>query len=315
LASSTIPEFVIQTEGLTKRFGAVTAVNDLALSVPRGGVFGLLGPNGSGKTTTLAMLLGLVRPTCGSMRLFGEDARASHRLALRRMGAIVDGPYFYPGLTGRDNLRCFQAIGRRGAPGEIDELLELVGLSQRADSPYHTYSLGMRQRLGIACALLGDPELLFLDEPTNGLDPAGMVDVRNLILRLSTDGRTVLLCSHLLHEVEQVCDRVAILSNGHQVATGEVHTLLAQQDRLQLRTTDDARAERILQGVPWIVGVDRAEDALLVQVPPERAGELTRLLAQQEVYVTEMRALQRSLEGFYLDATARQDAPVEEASM
>ena len=212
-------DFVIQTDGLTKRYGSILAVDGLSLEVPRGHIFGLLGPNGSGKTTTMGMLLGLVKPTAGSFTLF--DAGAQHQDSLRRVGAIVETPSFYPYLSGRANLAYFQGITGRGGSGELDELLEKVGLADRAHSRFRTYSLGMKQRLGLAYALLGDPELLFLDEPTNGMDPAGMAEVRDLIQSLGTGGRTVMLSSHLLHEVEQVCDSVAILSKGKLIAQGK----------------------------------------------------------------------------------------------
>ncbi|MBI4339787.1 MAG: ATP-binding cassette domain-containing protein, partial [Chloroflexi bacterium] len=207
-------EQVIEARGLTKRFGRVLAVDDLSLQVPAGGVFGLLGPNGSGKTTTVGMVLGVVRPTAGEVRLFGGDGKTGRLEALRRIGAILEAPAFYPYLSGRANLTYFQGISGKGSPEEVDRLLELVGLTQRAQSKYNTYSLGMKQRLGIAYALLGDPELMLLDEPTNGLDPAGMAEVRELIRSLGRGKRTVVLASHLLHEVEQVCDTVAILSRG-----------------------------------------------------------------------------------------------------
>lgn len=305
------PDCVIETDGLTKQYGAVTAVDRLALRVLRGGVFGLLGPNGSGKTTTISMLLGLVHPTSGSIRLFGEDATRDQRQALHRMGAIVDGPAFYPHLTGRENLRYFQRIGRRGEPGEIGNLLALVGLSERADSRYATYSMGMRQRLGIAYALLGDPELLFLDEPTNGLDPAGVVDVRHLIARLGTGGRTVVLCSHMLHEVEQVCDRVAILSRGRLVVTGRVSELLRERGAQRIRTTDDDQALRVLRGQDWIARVTPSDGQLVVEALPERAADITRVLAAAGVYVTEMVPARLSLERYFLEVTGQAEAPAE----
>lgn len=309
-------EIVIETDGLTKEYGTVTAVKDLSLQVPRGGVFGLLGPNGSGKTTTLAMLLGLVRPTGGAIRLFGERVDESHRDALRRIGAIVDGPYFYPQMSGRDNLRFFQGIGRGTDRGhdreELDRLLRLVGLYERGDSRYGTYSMGMRQRLGIAYTLLGDPELLFLDEPTNGLDPSGVVEVRDLIRNLGEGGRTVVLSSHLLHEVEQVCDSVAILSRGRLVIEGEVHELLRQHDSVRIRTTDDARAEAILGTLEWVEGVSIVDRHLMVNAPPERSAELTRALSQGGVYVSEMTPVRLSLERFFLDVTDEPPAVTEE---
>ena len=221
---------VIETRGLTKAFGAIRAVDDLSLQVPRGGVFGLLGPNGSGKTTTMGMLLGLIRPTSGGIWLFEDPVEGVRPQALRRIGAIVEEPSFYPYLSGRNNLRYFQGICGDASSQDVDRLLELVGLSERANSKFNTYSMGMKQRLGIAYALLGDPEVLFFDEPTNGLDPAGMNEVRSLIRRLGSSGSTVLLSSHLLYEVEQVCDSVAILSRGRLVAQGNVHQILKERD-------------------------------------------------------------------------------------
>ena len=188
--------------------------------MPHGHVFGLLGPNGSGKTTTMGMLLGLVKPTAGSFSLFADST--AHQDALHRVGAIVETPSFYPYLSGRDNLAYYQGISGRGDRKELDHLLRKVGLADRANSRFRTYSLGMKQRLGLAYAFLGDPELLFLDEPTNGMDPAGMAEVREMIRGLGTGDRTVLLSSHLLHEVEQVCDSVAILSKGKLIAQGKV---------------------------------------------------------------------------------------------
>ena len=235
-------EAVIETHALTKVYGSVRTVDGLSLRVPRGGVFGLLGPNGSGKTTTLALLLGLVRPTSGAAELFGGDGTGSRNEDLRRVGAIVEAPAFYPFLTGRENLAYFMGVGRKGDRQEVGRLLSLVGLAERADTRLSTYSLGMKQRLGVAYALLGDPELLLLDEPTNGLDPAGMAEVRGVIRELGNEGRTVLLSSHLLHEVEQVCDRVAILSRGRLIAQGGVRELLEQRGSVRLKTTDDLKA-------------------------------------------------------------------------
>src|SRR5207253_4097465 len=239
-SSTASGELVIETDGLTKRYGDVVAVDQLSLRVPRGGVFGFLGPNGSGKTTTMGMLLGLVQPTSGEARIFGEPVGRSD--TLRRIGAMVESPTFYPYLSGRANLRYFQGIGRRGSPADIDRLLELVDLGKRADSKFATYSLGMKQRLGIACALLGDPDLVFLDEPTNGLDPAGVVEVRELIRDLGKGGRTIVLSSHLLAETELVCDNVAVLSRGRLIAQGTIKELLRQHDGLRLRTTDVTKA-------------------------------------------------------------------------
>lgn len=294
---------VIETDHLTKRFGDVLAVDGLSLRVPSGGVFGLLGPNGSGKTTTIGMLLGLVRPTKGSIRLFGAPEPGIRLADLRRIGAIVETPAFYPYLSGRANLRYFQAIGSRGSPDEVERLLAQVELTAAANRPYHTYSLGMKQRLGIAYALLGDPTLVFLDEPTNGLDPAGVVEMRDLIRALGTGGRTVVLSSHLLAEVQQVADRVAILARGRLIAEGSVAELLRSRDAVRLRTTDDARARQVLTSLPLASEVRSEDGALLVTMPPERAWELTRALAAQDVYVAELAPVQASLERYFLDVT------------
>jgi ABC-2 type transport system ATP-binding protein len=293
----------IATDHLRKRFGEVLAVDDLSFQVPTGGVFGLLGPNGSGKTTTIGMLLGLVRPTSGTIRLFGASELGVRRADLRRIGAIVESPAFYPYLSGRDNLRYFRAIGSRGHPGEVDELLAQVELTAAADRPYHSYSLGMKQRLGIANALLGGPALLFLDEPTNGLDPAGVAEVRDLIRALGTGGRTVVLSSHLLGEVQQVADHVAILSRGRLIAQGSVDELLRAQNAVRLRTTDDARALELLRAIPQFADVRAEDGALVVTTPPERGWELTRALAAQEVYVAELAPVQVSLEHYFLEVT------------
>ncbi len=296
-------ESVIRTDGLTKRYGDILAVDDLSLEVPGGQVFGLLGPNGSGKTTTMSMLLGLVKPTAGSFSLFGSGT--PHQNALHRVGAIVEIPSFYPYLSGRDNLAYYQGITGRGNRKELDDLLSKVGLADRAKSRFRTYSLGMKQRLGLAYALLGDPELLFLDEPTNGMDPAGMAEVRDMIRGLGTGGRTVLLSSHLLHEVEQVCDSVAILSKGKLIAQGKVADLVHTRagERVRLRTTDNAKAIEVLSALEWVGDVTIDGESVVVTAPSERSSELSSALGRAEVYVTEMAADEMSLEQYFLDIT------------
>ncbi|TMC07601.1 MAG: ABC transporter ATP-binding protein [Chloroflexi bacterium] len=294
-------EYVIETNALTKRYGGVVAVNDLTLRVPRGGVFGFLGPNGSGKTTTMGMLLGLVHPTSGGARIFGDPA--GRPATLRLVGAMVETPTFYPYLSGRANLRYFQGIGRRGTPADIDRLLTLVDLGKRADSKFATYSLGMKQRLGIACALLGDPELVFLDEPTNGLDPAGVVEVRELIRELGTGGRTVVLSSHMLAETELVCDNVAVLSRGRLIAQGTINELLREHDSLRLRTTDDAGARTVLAALPWVEDVATQDGGLELTAPQARAWEVSRALAERQIYVNELVPQHRTLEEFFMEIT------------
>ena len=296
-------ELVIQTEALTKRYGDILAVDALSMEVRRGHVYGLLGPNGSGKTTTMGILLGLIAPTSGTFRLFG--GMDDHRKALHRIGAIVETPAFYPYLSGRRNLAYFQGISGRGSPGEIDDLLDRVGLLARADSRFQTYSLGMKQRLGLAYAMLGDPELLFLDEPTNGMDPEGMIEVRDLIRSIGTEGRTVLLSSHLLHEVEQVCDSVTIISRGRLIAQGEVAELLRSRgsEQVRLRTTDNAKAAEILSALEWVGAVATKGDFLHASAPHERSADLTAALSRSEVYVAEMGPVGTSLEEFFLEVT------------
>ena len=233
-------EPVLATSELKKKYGEVVAVDGVSWSVPQGSVFGLLGPNGAGKTTMIGMLLGLIKPDSGTISLFGDSGPPER--SLPKIGAIMETPAFYPYLSGRDNLRYFQGISTHEDPAEIDRLLELVSLSRRADSKFSTYSLGMKHRLGIAYSLLGDPPLLLLDEPTNGLDPSGMAEVRSVIKELGSGDRTIVLASHLLNEVEQVCDSVAILSNGSLVAQGPVSELIDRSDRLRVDTTDNQHA-------------------------------------------------------------------------
>ena len=292
---------VIQTHDLTKRYGRLVAVDHLSLEMPRGQVFGLLGPNGSGKTTLMSMLLGLLRPTSGSFSLLGLPG--AQREALRRTGAIVETPAFYPYLSGRQNLAYFQGLLGGSDAGELDRLLEQVGLAGRDNDRFQNYSLGMKQRLGLAYALLGDPELLLLDEPTNGMDPAGMAEVRDLIRSLGKAGRSVLLSSHLLNEVEQMCDGVAILSKGQLIAQGAVSSLVQSGEQVLLRTTDDAQAVAILSALEWVGEVAREDTGLVVHADTSRSWELTAALSQCQVYVKEMTTGQLSLERYFLDVT------------
>ena len=223
---------VIETDGLSKRYGLRRAVDGLSLAVAPGSVFGFLGPNGAGKTTTIRMLLGLVRPSGGSGRIFGHDIVRERAAFLPRVGAIVEAPAFYLFMTARNNLRVLARTAGLREPARIAEVLALVGLAERADEPVRAFSLGMKQRLALAAALLGRPELLFLDEPTNGLDPAGTVEMRDLIRRLGAEGHTIFLSSHMLHEVEQICTDVAIVRHGRLVAQGTVGALLANSAAL-----------------------------------------------------------------------------------
>jgi len=236
----------IEARGLVKRYGHVTAVDDVDLNVSAGDVYGYLGPNGAGKTTSLRMLLGLIRPDAGSAKLFGRDPLAEGARALDGVAGFVEAPRFYPYMSGRRNLEMAAALDGDGAEKRIDEALETVDLADRAGDKVGGYSHGMRQRLGIAGALLRAPRLLLLDEPTTGLDPAGMRDMRALIRRLAGQGITVLLSSHLMAEVEELCDRVAIIGSGHVLYEGALAELIASAaGRYELRTTDDAFAAEI----------------------------------------------------------------------
>ncbi len=294
---------IIETRGLTKAFGPILAVDNLSLSVPRGSVFGLLGPNGAGKTTIIGALLGLITPTSGTFSLFGEEINGSIESSLQRIGATMETPSFYPYLSGLDNLRYFQQVAGRDDSAELNSLLELVSLYPRRHSKFATYSLGMKHRLGIAYALLGDPELLLLDEPTNGLDPSGMAEVRQLLIELGDGDRTVLLASHLLHEVEQVCDSVAILSKGRVIAQGPVSELIARQGTIRMATTDDGQATSILNELDWVGAVTTQDGGLLIEADTARTAELTAALAQSAVYVSELRTIDTSLEEFFLEVT------------
>ena len=300
--ASTPNSAVIETKALTKIYGPVKAVEDLSLSVSRGGVFGLLGPNGSGKTTTMGMLLGLVRPSSGSFHIFGHQGATPS--VLRKVGAIIETPSFYPYLSGRDNLRFFQGLSGKGSPDEIESLLKKVDLSARAKSKFSTFSLGMKQRLGIAYALLGDPELVFLDEPTNGLDPAGVAEVRDLIVDLGTGGRTVVLSSHILHEVEMVCESVAILSKGRLIAKGRVKDLLAHKEAVQLKTTDDNSALKVLSSITWIESAAFEDGQLIVKAPLTRSWELSKALAGAGIYINRLTPVTVSLEEYFLGVTS-----------
>src|SRR2546430_2131327 len=231
--------YVVETEGLTKRFGDRVAVDHVDLRIPAGSAFGYLGPNGAGKTTLIRMLLGLTRATAGSMRLLGLDMPACRAQALARVGAIVEEPRSHPFLTGRENLEIVAAARDRAAHARIDGALARVGLAHRADDRVKTYSLGMRQRLGVARCLLADPELLILDEPMNGLDPAGMEELRLMIRGLVAAGRTVVPSSHLPAEAAKACDAVAIVDQGRVVVQGSIDDLTGASDTVLISTGDD----------------------------------------------------------------------------
>ena len=299
--ASTNNETVVETRGLTKRYpNGIVAVDDLNLVVRRGEVYGFLGPNGAGKTTTLRMLLGLIRPTAGSATAGGGAPGTPQSLA--KVGAMVEAPAFYPYMSGYDNLRMLAIFN--GVPAKrIDAALEQVELTPRARHKFSTYSMGMKQRLGIAACLLKDPELLILDEPTNGLDPQGMVDVRNLIIELGKGDRTVLVSSHLLGEVQQMCTRIGVIQKGKLVAEGTIEELRGKASLL-IRAHP---AEKALSVLTQACGADRVkgdgDGKFNLSVDLSRTAELNRLLVQAGVDVTELRESERSLEDVFMELT------------
>ncbi|MHB1391065.1 MAG: ATP-binding cassette domain-containing protein [Thermoleophilia bacterium] len=270
------------------------------MNVRRGEVYGFVGPNGAGKTTTLRMLLGLVRPTSGRCVLLGEAPGSTGTLA--RVGALVETPAFYPYLSGRDNLKV---LARHASVpySRIDPVLEEVELMGRADDRFKNYSLGMKQRLGMAAALLKDPELLILDEPTNGLDPAGMAEMRHLIRGLGHGERTVLLSSHLMGELEQICDRIGVVQNGSLVTEGTLDDL-RRGTRIKVRATPLDRARELIEAMPGITGFQLTDDGVfLIETDPQRAPEINRLLVDAGLEVSELYTVKPSLESVFLGLT------------
>jgi ABC-2 type transport system ATP-binding protein len=294
-----VGEFAIETHGLTKRYGDLVAVDRLSLRVHRGEVYGFLGPNGAGKTTTLRMLLGLVRPTSGSATVL--DARPGSSESLAHIGALVEAPGFYPFLSGRDNLRVMAK--HAGADRErVDAVLEEVGLGDRGKDRFDTYSQGMKQRLGVASSLLKDPEVLILDEPTAGLDPKGMAEMRSFIGGLGRQGRTVLLSSHLMPEVEQVCDRVGVIDQGVLVREGSVDELRGA-GVLLVRAVPLERAAHVLEGLPEVTAVQTGDGTLRITAEPGAAAAINRALVAAGVAVSELRPQRASLEEVFLELT------------
>ena len=305
-----MPAPAIALHQLSKTFGSgrrsIDAVRGVDLEVEAGQVYGFLGPNGAGKSTTIRMIADLVRPTTGHVELFGERIDRS-RTVLRRMGALVEGALFYPHLSGRRNLEVLARTQGRLNRTELEALLERVDLSSRDARPVSAYSMGMKQRLGVAAALLGQPELLILDEPTNGLDPAGIREMRSFVRSLASDeGLTVFLSSHLLAEVEQVCDEVAIINNGEIVRLGKVADLLGEQHMLRLSAAPCAEAARLLRQF-WEVE-QRADDLLLIDAPRSSAPELVRRLVEAGIDIFEISSDRRSLEDLFFEVTEASSA-------
>ncbi len=302
--------WAVETHGLTKRFKDNVAVDGVELLVPRGCAFGYLGPNGAGKTTLIRVLLGLTHADAGTMSLLGYPVPRQRDRALARMGAIVDEPRFHPHLTGRQNLAILAAAREPAARTRIDAALDRVGIAQRADDKVSKYSMGMRQRLGVAACLLGDPELLILDEPMNGLDPGGMLEMREMIQSLVAEGRTVVLSYHLLDEVERTCDAVAIVDRGTVIRQGPITELLAGTAfELQVDCSTPERAQALLAGTPWAPGSTVGPDglSLTLEAGTDRAvvAEVNRLLVEGGVSVYRLEEVHASLESWFLEVTTR----------
>jgi ABC-2 type transport system ATP-binding protein len=303
-------EWAVETHGLTKRFGENIAVNDVELLVPRGCAFGYLGPNGAGKTTLIRMLLGLTHADAGTMSLLGHSVPQHRDLALSQIGAIVDEPRFHSHLTGQQNLRILAAARGPEAKARIGAALERVGILHRADDKVSKYSMGMRQRLGVAACLLDDPQLLILDEPMNGLDPGGMLDMRDMIKSLVAEGRTVVLSSHLLDEVERTCDAVAIVDHGTVIRQGPISQLLAGSSfEVQVECADPDRALSLLGGTAFGSQVQVGPDGLAISLPEgttrDAIAEINRVLVEGGISVYRLQHIQASLEQWFLSVTSR----------
>ena len=302
----------LSVDGLTRRFGDLVAVNDLTFDVPTGGVVGFVGPNGSGKSTTIRVLLGLIAPSSGTGTVLGEPIEHPERFA-GRVGALIDSPAFVGSLSAKDNLRSLAAL--RAAPRKrIDEVLQIVGLSGRENDKASTYSLGMKQRLGIAAALLPDPELLILDEPTNGLDPAGIVEIRELLRSLATDGRTVVVSSHLLGEVQAMVDNLVVIRFGELMYAGSLEGLMEKATERVVAAPESASE------MPRLVDVDEAQgwtcqvsgDEQLINVPAHRSAEVGRVATAAGLTLRMLNPEADTLETVFLRLTGATDAELSE---
>jgi ABC-2 type transport system ATP-binding protein len=303
-------QWAVETHGLTKRFGDNVAVNGVELLIPRGCAFGYLGPNGAGKTTLIRVLLGLTHADSGTMSLLGYPIPKQRAAALARVGAIVDEPRFHGHLTGRQNLRLLAAAREPAARDRIEPALERVGILHRADDRVSKYSMGMRQRLGVAACLIGDPQLLILDEPMNGLDPAGMHEMRDMILSLVAEGRTVVLSSHLLDEVERTCHAVAIVDRGSVIRQGSISELLAGSSLvLQIDCSEPDRARALLDATAVNTTIDVGPLGLGITLPGgtgrDVIAEINRVLVEGGIAVYRLQEVQASLESWFLQVTSR----------
>ncbi|MHB8997079.1 MAG: ABC transporter ATP-binding protein [Armatimonadota bacterium] len=305
-----MPDLAIETINLHKHYGKLQAVRGLNLQVPVGRIYGFLGPNGAGKSTTIRMLLGLIKPTGGEVRLFGHAVGINGPPQSARVGALVEGPAFVDYLSARRNLQMLADLSGGAEPGRVERVLELVGLAARQNSKVKTYSQGMRQRLGIAQALLPHPRLVILDEPALGLDPQGLVEIRDLLLRLRDEEQmTIFLSSHLLHEVQLTCDDVCVVMRGELVASGSVDELLrVKAGQIVAKVDDPERAAQVAAALPYVGAASVREGLLQALVEPERVAELNTALVQAGLRVSSLTDDQPDLERVYLELMARDEA-------
>ena len=291
---------VLNVINLVKNYGSLTALDGLSLSVETGQVFGLLGPNGSGKTTLLAILLDVLHPSRGNFTWFDDQKKQNAR---RRIGGLLETPNFYPYLNADQNLSIVALIKKVPNP-PLDSLLELVQLKERRRSAYKTYSLGMKQRLALAACLVGDPEVLILDEPTNGLDPEGMVEVRHIIQKIASQGKTIILASHMLDEVEKICSHVAIIKKGKLLATGAVGSILSDQPIVEAGTSNIEELFQFLSNTSLATKITRADNRLILELKPGRSpGDLNRLAFEQGIVLDHLVLKRQSLETEFLEIT------------
>jgi ABC-type multidrug transport system ATPase subunit len=294
-------EVILQTCELKKEFGSICAVDGISLNVTLGQVYGFLGPNGSGKTTTIGMILGLIHPTSGSVHLFGVKVTPRNPLPLRRVGSLVGAPALLPYLSARKNLELLSRIDPEIQPGRIAEVLDLVGLNGDADRLTGKFSTGMKQRLGIAISLVHNPELLILDEPTNGMDPTGMFEIRKLLSRLSSQGVTVFISSHLLHEVEQICDRVAVLKEGRIITEGDVADLLEKNKTVRVKVSSPLKTIEVLKDLPGCS--DIKSSGFYVSLSGIPSEKIVSQLVANGIIPTEVQTNSTDLEHIYMKVT------------
>lgn len=293
---------VIETSDLTKRYRKTLAVDQISFRVQQGQVFGFLGPNGAGKTTTIGMLLGIITPTGGGFKLFGGETPKELHAARQRIGATLEYPNFYPYLNGGDNLRIVANVKGRGED-DIAEVLEIVGLAKRRKTPFKAYSLGMKQRLALASTMLGDPELVILDEPANGLDPEGMREIRDIIKGLAERGKTIFLSSHLLWEVERTCTHVAIIQHGRIVKQASVEEIKSGKIVAGVRNGDLDALWRVASEYPGAVSAAVRGDRVVVELEDEDLAALNRFIAERGVYLSHLAVEERTLEDVFMELT------------